>query len=64
MQSGVPVFGNDSFFSGKNFALPGDKQSLNEWFDTSQFLPFPGLLVGDGIIRHSRIRLILVLIGY
>jgi len=42
VQSGVPVvFSNDSFFSGRNFALPRDKQSLNEWFDTSQFLPFP-----------------------
>ena len=42
LQSGVPVvFSNDSFFSGKNFALPRDKQSLNQWFDTSQFLPFP-----------------------
>ena len=42
IQSGVPVvFGTDSFFSGKNFALPRDKQSLNEWFDTSQFIPFP-----------------------
>jgi hypothetical protein len=42
IQSGVPViFGTDSFFSGKNFALPRDKQSLNQWFDTSQFFPFP-----------------------
>jgi len=42
IQSGVPVvFGNDSFFSGKDFALPRDKQSLNAWFDTSQFVPFP-----------------------
>jgi hypothetical protein len=42
IQSGVPVvFGTNSFFSGKDFALPHDKQSLNEWFDTSQFLPFP-----------------------
>src|SRR5258708_3403058 len=42
IQSGVPVvFGTDSFFSGKNFALPAGKQSLNEWFDTSQFIPFP-----------------------
>src|ERR1700730_2228050 len=40
--SGVPVvFGTDSFFSGKDFALPRDKQSLNAWFDTSQFVPFP-----------------------
>lgn len=42
LQSGVPVvFGTDSFFTGQNFALPRDKQSLNQWFDTSQFLPFP-----------------------
>jgi hypothetical protein len=42
IQSGVPVvFGTDSFFSGKDFALPRDKQSLNAWFDTSQFVPFP-----------------------
>lgn len=42
IQSGVPiVFGTDSFFSGQNFALPKDQQSLNKWFDTSQFLPFP-----------------------
>jgi len=42
VQSGVPVvFGTDSFFSGQNFALPHDQQSLNKWFDTSQFLPFP-----------------------
>ncbi len=42
IQSGVPVvFNNSSFFTGKDFALPKDKQSLNEWFDTSQFLAFP-----------------------
>ena len=42
IQSGVPVvFGTDSFFSGKNFALPTDQQSLNKWFDTSQFQRFP-----------------------
>jgi hypothetical protein len=42
IQSGVPVvFGTDSFFSGKDFTLPHDKQSLNAWFDTSQFIPFP-----------------------
>jgi hypothetical protein len=42
IQSGVPVvFGTDSFFTGKDPALPHDKQSLNEWFDTSQFFPFP-----------------------
>jgi len=35
------VFSIDSFFSGKTFALPRDKQSLNAWFDTSQFVPFP-----------------------
>jgi hypothetical protein len=42
IQSGVPVvFGTDSFFSGKDFALPKDQQSLNKWFDTSQFQRFP-----------------------
>jgi hypothetical protein len=42
IQSGVPVvFSNAAFFSGKDFALPHSKQSLNEWFDTTQFLPFP-----------------------
>src|SRR5262249_34142105 len=48
IQSGVPVaFVNssnvpyDSFFSGKDFALPHDQQSLAQWFDTSQFVRFP-----------------------
>ena len=42
IQSGVPVvFSTDSFFSGKDFALPKDQQSLNKWFDTSQFQRFP-----------------------
>ena len=42
IQSGVPiVFGTSSFFSGKDPALPHDQQSLNEWFDTTQFAPFP-----------------------
>ena len=42
LQSGVPVvFGTDSFFTDHDFSLPRDKQSLNQWFDTSQFLPFP-----------------------
>jgi len=42
IQSGVPVvFNNSSFFTGKDFALSKDKQSLNQWFDTSQFLAFP-----------------------
>ena len=42
IQSGVPVvFGTDSFFSGKNFALPKDQQSLSKWFDTAQFQRFP-----------------------
>jgi hypothetical protein len=35
------VFSTDSFFSGKDFALPNDKQSLAQWFDTSQFIRFP-----------------------
>ena len=42
IQSGVPVvFSNNSFFTGKDFALPRGKQSLDQWFDTSQFLAFP-----------------------
>jgi hypothetical protein len=42
IQSGVPVvFIGPSFFSGKDFSLPRDQQSLGRWFDTSQFLPFP-----------------------
>ena len=42
IQSGVPVvFSNSSFFTGKDFALSKDKQSLDHWFDTSQFLAFP-----------------------
>jgi hypothetical protein len=44
IQSGAPVTfnANDSFFfSGKDFALPKDKQSLAQWFDTSQFYRFP-----------------------
>jgi hypothetical protein len=41
-QSGIPVpFTTDSFFSGKDFSLPNDKRSLNQWFDTSQFIRFP-----------------------
>jgi hypothetical protein len=42
IQSGVPVvFVTDSFFDGKDPALPKDKRSLNQWFDTSHFLRFP-----------------------
>jgi hypothetical protein len=42
IQSGVPVvFGTDSFFSGQDFALPKDQQSLKKWFDTAQFQRFP-----------------------
>jgi hypothetical protein len=44
IQSGVPVVFNATdnfFFSGKDFALPRDKQSLAQWFDTSQFIRFP-----------------------
>jgi hypothetical protein len=42
IQSGVPVvFGTTSFFSGKGFALSRDRQSLSQWFDTSQFVAFP-----------------------
>lgn len=42
IQSGVPVvFGTNSFFTGNDVALPHDKQSLNEWFDTAQFAAFP-----------------------
>jgi hypothetical protein len=42
IQSGVPVvFDTNFFFSGQNFALPRDKQTLNAWFDTTQFYRFP-----------------------
>jgi hypothetical protein len=42
IQSGVPVvFGTASFFCGRDFSLPRGKQSLNEWFDTTCFYPFP-----------------------
>jgi hypothetical protein len=42
VQSGVPVvFSTGSFFCGHDFALPRSKQSLNQWFDTSCFYPFP-----------------------
>lgn len=42
IQSGVPVvFGTDSFYDGKNFALPKDQQTLERWFDTSHFIRFP-----------------------
>ena len=34
------VFSTDSFFTGKDPALPNNQQSLNQWFDTSQFFPF------------------------
>lgn len=42
-QSGVPVvFSNDinAFFSGNNLSL-GDRKSMTQWFDTSQFVAFP-----------------------
>jgi hypothetical protein len=42
IQSGVPVvFSTNSFFTGNSVALPSDKRSLNEWFDTTQFVAFP-----------------------
>jgi hypothetical protein len=44
IQSGAPIAFDDSdnfFFSGKDFKLPKDKQTLAQWFDTSQFLKFP-----------------------
>ncbi len=42
IQSGLPVvFSTDSFFSGQDFALPRNQQSLSKWFDTSQFVAFP-----------------------
>jgi hypothetical protein len=42
IQSGVPVvFSTNSFFTGNSIALPSDKRSLNEWFDTTQFVAFP-----------------------
>ncbi len=42
IQSGVPVaFTTGSFFCGHDFALPRSKQTLNQWFDTTCFYPFP-----------------------
>jgi hypothetical protein len=42
IQSGLPVaFNTDSFFSGKNFGLSRNARTLNQWFDSTQFLPFP-----------------------
>ena len=35
------VFSGPSFFCGQDFSLGRDKRSLNQWFDTSCFLPFP-----------------------
>jgi hypothetical protein len=42
IQSGKAVaFSGPAFFCGHNFSLPKSKQSLNQWFDTSCFYPFP-----------------------
>jgi hypothetical protein len=44
VQSGTPVTftaTDNFFFSGKDISLPSGKQSLEQWFDTTQFLPFP-----------------------
>jgi len=42
IQSGVPVvFGTASFFCGHNFSLLRSTQTINEWFDTTCFYPFP-----------------------
>ncbi len=42
IQSGVPVvFSTASFFCGKNFSVSRSQQSLNQWFDTTCFYPFP-----------------------
>lgn len=44
IQSGAPVTFNahdEFFFSGQDFALPTDKRTLAQWFDTSQFYRFP-----------------------
>jgi hypothetical protein len=35
------VFGADSFYDNKNFALPRGKRTLERWFDTSHFVKFP-----------------------
>ncbi|MBV9082524.1 MAG: TonB-dependent receptor, partial [Acidobacteriaceae bacterium] len=29
------------FFTGNDFSLPNDQRTLDHWFDTSQFYPFP-----------------------
>lgn len=42
VQSGRPiVFDTSSFFSGNDFAIASGERSLDRWFDTSQFMPFP-----------------------
>ena len=53
IQSGAPVTFNASdsfFFSGKDFALPADKRTLFDWFDTSQFYRFPDKNMDVGIL--------------
>ncbi len=41
IQSGIPVvFGTDSFFTGNSVSL-SKGQSLSQWFDATQFAPFP-----------------------
>ena len=35
------VFSSNSFFSGQEFAIPRDQRTLDKWFDTTQFFPFP-----------------------
>ena len=42
IQSGVPVvFSNAAFFCGRDFSVSRSKQTLNQWFDTTCFYPFP-----------------------
>ncbi|HJZ97000.1 MAG TPA: TonB-dependent receptor, partial [Candidatus Solibacter sp.] len=42
IQSGkAVVFSGPAFFCGRDFSISRSERSLNQWFDTSCFLPFP-----------------------
>ena len=42
IQSGkAVVFSGPAFFCGRDFSLPKSQRSMNQWFDTSCFYPFP-----------------------
>lgn len=43
VQSGAPiVFDTNSFFDGQDFHYDRGKRTLDQWFDTSHFIKFPG----------------------